>query len=369
MCSNCGIPAQLESDQAFAERMMNMMNEASLALMTSIGHRTGLFDTMADQASSTARQIADRAGLNERYVREWLGAMTTGRLVEHDAAAGTYRLPADHAAWLTRAASPNNIAAPMQFFAVLAGVESKIVDCFRHGGGVPYDRYDRFNEVMAEESAQTVVAVIADHVVPMLGDAMIDRLRAGAEVLDVGCGSGRALVELASLFPNSRFTGYDLLPDAIAAAQRHAAQRGVSNATFAVRDVAEPFGNEQFDLITTFDAVHDQARPDLVLANIHAALKPDGLYLMQDIAMQTPHGDNLDHPLGPFIYTISCLHCMSVSLAQGGMGLGAAWGRQMAVDMLNAAGFADVAVVQLDHDVQNFWYTMRKAPTARSAAA
>ncbi len=187
-----------------------------------------------------------------------------------------------------------------------------------------YADYERVNQVIAEESAQTVVAVIADHIVPMLGDVMIQRLRDGAEVLDVGCGSGRALVELASMFPNSRFIGYDLLPEAIASAQRYAIACGVGNVTFAARDVSQPFGRDKFDLVTTFDAVHDQAQPDRVLAHIHAALKPGGTYLMQDIAMQTPHADNMDHPPGPFIYTISCMHCMSVSLAQDGMGLGAA---------------------------------------------
>ena len=369
MCSNCGIPANVETGEVFAERMMDTMNSATLAMMVSVGHRTGLFDTMAKLPAATVEEIAEAAGLNQRYVREWLGAMTTGRIVEHDGAAQTYRLPAAHAAWLTREASPNNLAASMQFMSVLGSVETQIVDCFRHGGGVRYEQFERFSEVMAEESAQTVVAVIAEHVVPMLGEETLERLRTGAQVLDVGCGSGRALVELATIFPNSRFTGYDLLPEAIEAATRHAAARGVSNVTFERRDVTEPFGFDRYDLVTTFDAVHDQAHPDRVLANIRAALKPGGTYLMQDIAMQTPHAENMDHPLAPFIYTISCMHCMTVSLAQGGMGLGAAWGKQLALAMLEEAGFDGVEVTQLPHDPQNFWYTMRKGAEVKTRAA
>src|SRR5438105_2604230 len=113
--------------------MLGMMNEAALALMVSVGHRTGLFDTMAGMPAATSTEIALAAGLDERYVREWLGAMTTGRVTEYDGAAGTYTLPAGHAAWLTRAAGLQNMATGMQYIGLLALVEDQIVNCFRHG--------------------------------------------------------------------------------------------------------------------------------------------------------------------------------------------------------------------------------------------
>src|SRR4028119_1897116 len=122
---------------AFAERMIGILNDAALALMTSIGHRTGLFDIMAGLPPSTSKQIADAANLNERYVREWLGAMVVGRIVEHDPEDGTYYLPQEHAAWLTRAASPNNIAVTAQFIPLMGSVEDPIIESFKNGGGVP----------------------------------------------------------------------------------------------------------------------------------------------------------------------------------------------------------------------------------------
>jgi DNA-binding IclR family transcriptional regulator len=121
--------------EEFAERMLRTMNEAALALMVSVGHRTGLFDAMAGMSAATSAEIASAAGLDERYVREWLAVMTTGRIVEHDGEAGTYSLPAGHAAWLTRAAGMQNLATGMQYIGLMAMVEDQIVECFRHGGG------------------------------------------------------------------------------------------------------------------------------------------------------------------------------------------------------------------------------------------
>jgi hypothetical protein len=129
-----------------------MLNEASLALMVSVGYRTGLFDVMAGMPAATSTEIASRASLNERYVREWLAAMTTGRIVEHDAAKESYERPADHAACLTRAVGMNNLAIGMQFIGMVAPVEDQIVDCFRRGGGISYDAFPRFHTLMAEES-------------------------------------------------------------------------------------------------------------------------------------------------------------------------------------------------------------------------
>jgi hypothetical protein len=143
--------------EAFAEKMLDMLNGAALALMTSIGHRTGLFDTMATLPPSTSMQIAAAAGLHERYVREWLGAMVAAGVVEVDPASTRFILPAEHAAVLTRAAAADNMAVFAQYIALLGGVEDDIVECFKQGGGVPYARYPRFHAVMAEDSGQSVL--------------------------------------------------------------------------------------------------------------------------------------------------------------------------------------------------------------------
>lgn len=347
--------------QAFAERLLNVYNDAALALMISIGHRTGLFDKLADLDPSTSTEIAEVTGLNERYVREWLGAMTTGGVVSHNPHTHRYWLPAERAALLTRAASPNNLASVAQWFAVLGSVEDKIVDAFTHGQGVPYSAYGRFHEVMAEESNQTVVGGLDDHILPLV-PGLIEELERGIDAVDVGCGRGKALIHLAKRFRNSRFTGVDCSEETIREANAEAAELGLTNLAFECTDAAEWDATDAFDLVLAFDAIHDQPAPDRVLANIRRALRADGLFLMQDIgAASCVHG-NMDHPVGPFLYTISCMHCMSVSLAGGGPGLGAAWGKELALQMLDDAGFNDVRVEQLPHDIINYYYVAYPSP-------
>ncbi|NJL38234.1 MAG: class I SAM-dependent methyltransferase [Leptolyngbyaceae cyanobacterium SL_5_9] len=343
---------------AFAEQMLGILNSGAIALMTSIGHRTYLFDTMAKLPPSTSQQIADAAGLNERYVREWLGAMVTGHLVEYNSANRTYVLPVEHAACLTRSAS-DNMAPITQFVPLLGAVEDQIVDCFSQGGGVPYSEFKRFHEVMAEESGQTTVAALEDHILPLI-PGLVEALQQGIDVLDVGCGSGRALNKLATLFPNSRFTGYDFSEKAIATATAEAQQHNLTNLRFIIKDAATLDEKEQYDWIATFDSIHDQAKPDVVLQNIYNALRPNGTYLMQDIQAATEVSGNLEHPIAPLLYTISCMHCMTVSLALGGMGLGAMWGREKALQLLGEAGFVSAEVKQLPHDFQNDYYVLRK---------
>ena len=192
----------------FAGRMADLMNSSMLGLMTSVGHRTGLFDTMATLAPSTSSQIADAAGLDERYVREWLNAMTVGRFVDYDPSGRTYVLPPEHAVSLTRAAGPGNMANMAQFTALMGGVEDDIVACFREGGGVPYSRFPKFQELMAEMSSQVHDAALIGGELALV-DGLIDRLRGGIDVCDIGCGQGHAINLMAREFPNSRFTGLD----------------------------------------------------------------------------------------------------------------------------------------------------------------
>lgn len=347
--------------EAAEERFVELLNHGALSHMLSIGHRTGLFDVMAGLGPTDPRTLADNADLDERYVTEWLGAMSTGRIVEHDPHEATYRLPEEHAQLLTRAAGADNLAVFAQYLPLLGGVEDEIVACFRNGGGVDYASFPRFHEAMEEDSAQTVLSALREHILTLV-PGLVPRLEQGIRVADVGCGRGRALNELAGWFPNSMFTGYDLSEEAIGYARDTARRLGVDNAVFHVQDAArldEALDPASVDLVTTFDAVHDQADPDAVVRNIRRALAPGGVYLAEDIdASSSRHGD-LDHPIGPLMYTISCLHCMTVSLARGGRGLGAMWGRGRARGLFAAAGFADVEIHTLEHDPQNAYYVCR----------
>jgi SAM-dependent methyltransferase len=346
---------------AFEERLVAALNAGALCLMTSIGHRTGLFDAMAGLAPATSEQIAAAAGLNERYVREWLGAMVAAAIVEHDPAAGTYLLPGEHAARLTRATVPANLAAFAQYVPLLGTVEDEIVACFRAGGGVPYSRFGRFHEIMAEDSGQTILPALREEILPLVA-GLTERLEQGIRVLDAGCGSGRAVNLMAGWFPRSRFVGYDLSEQAVGCARAEAARAGHANVAFATRDLsrfdveAEP---EAFDLVTTFDAIHDQAAPLAVLRGIRRSLAGDGVYLAQEIKGSSHVHLNAAHPFGTLLYTISCMHCMTVSLAQGGEGLGAMWGRERALRYFSAAGLGATEVHELPHDPMNYYYVCR----------
>ncbi|MEM7009682.1 MAG: class I SAM-dependent methyltransferase [Thermodesulfobacteriota bacterium] len=349
---------QKKSEQ-FADTLLSILNSGAINLMISIGYRTGLFDAMSTLEHSTSHQIAEAANLDERYVREWLAAMVTGKIIEYEPQNKTYYLPKEHAAWLTRDAAPNNIAVTAQWISVLGAVEDKVVECFQNGGGVPYEAFERFHEVMADESRQTVILPLIDQTLPLI-PGIKEKLVEGIEVLDVGCGSGFALVHMAKEFPNSNFTGYDISQEAIGKGMANAKEYGLTNVNLVAKDVAQIEDVGKFDLITTFDAVHDQADPDGVLSNINKALKDDGVYLMQDIAGSSHVHNNMDHPLAPLLYTTSCMHCMTVSLAQNGKGLGAMWGKELAIDMLNNAGFDQVEVIEQEHDPINYYYIVRK---------
>ncbi|KTC73791.1 transcriptional regulator [Legionella birminghamensis] len=348
-----------EKAEQFSEQLLSLLNHAALALMISIGHRSKLFDTMSTMEASNSEAIAKSAGLNERYVREWLNAMVTGGIIDYEAEQKLYHLPPEHAAFLTRASSPNNIAVMAQFIPILGNVEDQILDAFMHGGGVPYEAYHRFHSVMAEESSQTIYMALLDKIIPMVG-GLQEQLIQGIKVLDIGCGYGRALNLMAKNFPNSQFYGFDLCEETIMNANSLAAQEGLNNIHFLRRDLAKWHEQNQYDCITSFDVIHDQAHPKEVLRAVYQALKPQGVFLMQDIKTSSHVENNSNHPIAPLIYTISCLHCMTVSLSQNGAGLGAAWGEELAEEMLKEAGFTQIEKRYLEHDIINTYYIVRK---------
>ncbi len=346
--------------EAFAGNLLQTLNSGGLTLMISIGHRTGLFDKMATLPASTSTEIADAAGLNERYIREWLGSLVTGGIVEYNGETGRYDLPAEHAAFLTRAAVQDNMASIAQFIPLLGAVEDPILECFKNGGGLSYSAFPRFHEAMADLSGQTVLPALIAKILP-LADGITDKLEQGIEVADIGCGCGRALTLMAKTYPKSNFTGYDFSEEAIDGARNDAREAGLSNIRFEVEDAAKLNEDRRFDLITAFDSIHDQAKPATVLSGINNSLKDDGTFLMQDITGSSHVHKNLEHPVAPLMYAISCLHCMTVSLGADGDGLGAMWGEEKALEMLNDAGFKSVEVERLEHDILNNFYIAQKS--------
>lgn len=361
MLNTQSAPSAFDADRAgaFAEEVMDMINKGAAAAMISVGHRLSLFATMAGMRPATSTEIAAVAGLAERYVREWLAVMVTAGVVVYEPKRGTYRLPAEHAACLTPDGSYGNLAVYGQHVTLLGEVQERLLALFRQGGGTTYADYPCFHQIMAEDSGQSVTAPLFEHVLP-LAQGLAGRLEAGIDVLDAGCGRGAALIAMAARYPASRFLGYDIGADAIDFAIRVVREMGLANIRFEQRDLTGFADQACFDFITSFDAVHDQKDPAAFIKSLHDALKPGGIYLMQDIGGSAWLENNLDFPMASLLYAMSCAHCTPISLGQGGAGLGTMWGWETAETMLKDAGFTGVTKHRLAHDPMNVWFVSEK---------
>ena len=329
--------------QEFARKLFGHYTSGMLTLLIGIGHKTGLFDAAA-KGPGTSQEIADRAGLNERYVREWLAAMATGGIVEYDAGSCAFTLPPEHAACLTGTSS-RNLAAGSQMLPMLSKRIPRIIESFQAGGGVSYAEYrPDFTEAQDASWRLLYDGLLIKGFLPA-AKGLPERLRAGMRVADIGCGTGHAVNLMAREYPTSTFVGYDLGEDAIARARAEAREMGLGNAVFEALDVSQMPPEPKFDLITTFDAIHDQRDPATVLHRVAAALAPGGVYLMVEPKASSKLEENIGNPFAPYLYGMSVLHCMTVSLAAGGAGLGTAWGEQTARRMLGEAGFTSIEVV------------------------
>ena len=329
--------------KAFTQLMVRHLEGAAVSIMLEVGRRVGLFEAMAQIDAVTSGEIAAKTGLSERYVREWLAAMVCGGIVEYVAGDRTYRLPREHAAGLTGSSS-RNLTGMAEMFPLMSRVIPDVVEAFRTGRGVPYSAYQPdFTGLMDRRSRPRYEELLfSAYLAKPAG--LLPRLESGIRVADVGCGTGHCISLMARRFPTSTFVGYDISEDGIAEAR--ASARGLANASFVVQDVGRLEAPAPFDLITAFDAIHDQADPAGVLRRIRAALAPGGMFVMVDVWASSELADNVGVPMAPYLYTISTMHCMSVSLAGGGPGLGTAWGHQVATAMLRAAGFTDVQLFE-----------------------
>ncbi|WP_156725332.1 class I SAM-dependent methyltransferase [Streptomyces apocyni] len=345
--------------EKFAGKLLEMYAASTVTLLIDIAYRNGLFEALA-AGPGTSEEIANRAGLQERYVRECLGALVTSGLVEYEPGLRRYELPAEHAVCLTGDGSLN-----MAPFAQVTTLTAKHVDgvsrAFKEGGGVPYEDFrPEFTEAMDSMSRGFFDGQLLNGVLPLV-TGLRDRLEAGGvRVADIGCGTGHAINLMARAYPKSTFIGYDFSTEAIERARAEATEFGVPNAGFEVRDIAELSARPPFDVIFAFDAIHDQKAPQTVLDHACAALVPGGLFVMMDIKASSHLEKNIGNPFAPWLYSVSTLHCMTVSLALGGAGLGTVWGEELAERMLTAAGFKNVEVYDVPDDPMDSLYVAHK---------
>jgi 2-polyprenyl-3-methyl-5-hydroxy-6-metoxy-1,4-benzoquinol methylase len=355
----------------FSERINAILNHGALNLAMAIGYKNRIFDILEDlNKPVTVLEIASASGLNDRYLKEWLGIMVTGKIIEishKPDGKDTYFLPPEHASFLTRKAGNNNMGVYTQEIPLLTSCALESVNRgLNTGDGIPFSRYPDFQKFMAELSDAKHQTVLVDKFLPSVDNRqLLSRLTDGIRVCDLGCGHGVAVNLMAKAFPKSKFTGIDNHEEAIRKARSAAQDMGLSNALYKVLDAAKINGNKEFyrrfDYICAFDAIHDQSHPLEALKGIRYMLAPGGMFSMIDIKAGSNHADNVDHPMGPFLYTVSLMHCMPVGLNDNGTGLGMMWGQEKAEALLREAGFEHVELTEMEHDPFNLHF-LCKAP-------
>lgn len=348
------VPADLES---FVDTVLDDIKGHQAVLMGCLGDRLGLFEALSAEPA-TSRQLAERTGLNERYVREWLSGMTAAGYLVYEPDTKVFRLTPDQAEVFVREAGPASLGGLFEEMPAMWAVFDEVADAFRQGGGVHLDAYgnhwwdgmERFTRAWFEN-------FLLEEWIPR-ADGVEERLSRGAHVADVGCGRGRALIELATAFPGVTGVGYDLSDAQLEGARRNAREAEVSDRLrFERRDVVRGL-DDTFDLVTTFDAAHDLADPDAVFRQIREALRDGGSYLLLDFDVAERLEDNVGRN-GTMFYGWSLMYCMTTAMARGGEGLGTCGLPESEVRRrCLEAGFSSVHVVPFD-DPFNVLYQAR----------
>ncbi|HYB12523.1 MAG TPA: class I SAM-dependent methyltransferase [Myxococcota bacterium] len=343
-----------EKVREFMEQFMGMTTGAALLAVTEVAGRTGLLSTLAGRGPQTLGAIAAACGLQERYLRETLSALAAGQILRYDPAQETFELTAEAAACLADEKSPYFLGGWTQFLPALYRAIPGVARSMREGGGVGYAEFgSEAVEAIDRANSPGMRVLLTRKWLPTLPH-VVKRLEQGARVADIGCGSGTSTLSLAKAYPRSEITGYDIDATALARARAAAEREGLANVHFNQRSAEDLPQKPSFELVTAFDVVHDLARPRVVLRRIREALAPDGTFLLVEPAAGDSLAENL-HPGGALLYSISTLYCMTVSLSQGGEGLGAAYGPKQAEALCREAGFAHFRRLEIENPFNAFY--------------
>jgi ubiquinone/menaquinone biosynthesis C-methylase UbiE len=360
--------------EVFGTRMLTLLNNGATALMISIGHKTGLFEAMAALPPVTSTELASAAGLNERYVREWLVAMYVSGIVEMEISgeeennikgkrARLYTLPPENAAFLTWGRGPENVAVLSQYISILSAYEGRTVECFRNGGGVDGNKFGELKAIMAADAAQTIAASLVDWILPLGGVELVADMHSGIDILDIQCGTGINLITMAKAFPNSWFTGYDRDPSSLKLAREAVEQEELRNVRFKHLDILESAELSAYDLITCFGSLTESGDIRAVTSRAFSALREQGIFLIQDVAASSDVRANRSHPAGPLMYAVSVMFALPSSIAKSGdekHALGLMWGNDSVVRLVRDVGFRCDGPKKLPDDHCNaFFFCVR----------
>jgi SAM-dependent methyltransferase len=335
--------------EAFMGKVVEDLSGTMTSFFCSLGDRLGLFRNLAEHGPATSGELAQRTGISERYAAEWLRGLGAAGYLEYEADTGRYVLPPEHAEALAREGGPWFVGGPYEMLPGMARTFDALIEAFRTGGGVPQSAYDsgiwegmqRFTDTWFENHLLQEWIPAVPHV--------REKLEHGIHVADVGCGSGRAILKLAQAFPASTFVGYDAFEGQLSRALSNAEHAGIGDRVrFELLDAGRGLP-ESYDLITTFDVIHDAVDPVGLVSAIRQGLRDDGHYLMLEINCADRHEDNVG-PLAAMFYGFSVFYCMTTSLAGGGAGLGTCGMPEAKVRQVCAdAGFGSVTRLPLEN--------------------
>jgi SAM-dependent methyltransferase len=331
-----------EKLHAFVGQAVVDMGAAISGLLLHIGDRLGLYKAMAGAGPITSSTLAERTGTTERYVREWLGNQAAGGYVLYNPTDGTYELPPEQAMVLANEDSPVFLGGAFETIASCYADHNTFVDAFRTGAGFAWgDHDDRLFSGVVRLFRPGYATYLVNEWLPAL-DGVVDKLREGASVADVGCGLGASTVIMAEAYGRSPFTGFDIHEPSIVAARKAAVEAGVDHRTKFDVATAKDFPGSGYDLVCLFDCLHDMGDPVGAARRIRQSLAPDGtLMVVEPLA-----GDGLEHNLNPVsrtFYGLSTVICTPNSLAQEvALGLGAQAGESQLAAVLHEAGFSRV---------------------------
>ena len=338
-----------EKTRQAIDKVFRDMAGAMTAGMALVGTRTGLFRAMAGKGPLTVDDLAHASGLQRRYVEEWLRGMASAGYLEYSPTAESYELPEEMAYFVASDGSDHFVGGMWEMVPPLLRVAPQVADAFAKGGGVRFEEFgpdcvnalDLINRGQYEQR-------FADYWLKALPE-VVQRLRAGARMLDYGCGSGHVAIAIKKAFPAAQVTGYDVDAQSIARARE------------AAKDLHITFGTQkpdgQFDLVTICDCIHDLAAPADTLREIHRLLKSDGtLFIVEPKA-----ADRLEenrNPVATMFYGFSLFHCMTQSLARGGPGLGTCMGPGRTEKLVREAGFGDFSMLDIK-SMTNLFYAAK----------
>jgi SAM-dependent methyltransferase len=332
-------PAKLE---AFVGKAIGDLGAALSAALIVIGDKLGLYKELAAAGPLTARELAHRTATAERYVREWLNAQAAAGYVLYDAAEGRYSLSPEQAVALADETSPAFVPGGFQAMTAAMRVESRLLEAFRSGEGVGWHEHDPGLFIGTERFFRPGYnANLVGKWIPAL-DGVEDKLKAGARVVDVGCGHGASTIIMARAYPRSVFYGFDYHGPSIEHARKVAADAGLAErVTFEVAE-AKAFPGEGYDLVTFFDCLHDMGDPVGAAQHVHASLAADGTWMVVEPFAHDRVEQNLN-PIGRVFYSASTMICTPASLSQEvGLALGAQAGEARLREVLAAGGFRRV---------------------------